>query len=299
MQKPVFVLAAVVLAGLAFVAFNSIFIVYQTQQALVLQFGDVKRAVSSPGLHFKVPFVQNVVLLDKRILNLDSPVQEVISNDPKRLVVDAFARYKITNPLKFYQSLGNSRVANSRLSTLLNSAVRRVLGAASFIDIVRDKRPQLMQQISRQINAEGKTFGITVVDVRIRRADLPETNSEAIYKRMQTERQQMATEIRAKGNEQSQRIRAKADRDVSVLVAEARRDGEKIRGQGDGERNRIYAEAFGKDPEFFAFYRSMIAYEEGLKGEGTTMVLSPTSEFFHYFRDASGKPAGAAAKPAQ
>ncbi len=297
MQKPVFVLAMVVLAGLAFVAFNSFFIVYQTQQALVLQFGDVKRAVLTPGLHFKMPFVQNVVLLDKRILNLDSPVQEVISNDPKRLVVDAFARYKITNPLKFYQSLGNARVANSRLSTLLNSAVRRVLGAASFIDIVRDKRPQLMQLISQQINAEGKTFGITVVDVRIRRADLPETNSEAIFRRMQTERQQMATEIRAKGNEQSQRIRAKSDRDVSVLVAEARRDGEKIRGQGDGERNRIYAEAFGKDPEFFAFYRSMLAYEKGLTAEGTTMVLSPTSEFFRYFRDASGKTG--AASPAQ
>jgi len=297
MQKPVFVLAMVVLAGLAFVAFNSFYIVYQTQQALVLQFGDAKRAVTEPGLKFKTPFIQNVVLLDKRILNLDSPVQEVISNDPKRLVVDAFARYKITDPLKFYQSLGNSRVANSRLSTLLNSAVRRVLGAASFIDIVRDKRPQLMKLIQNQINAEGKNFGITVVDVRIRRADLPETNSEAIFKRMQTERQQMATEIRAKGNEQSQRIRAKADRDVSVLVAEARRDGEKIRGKGDGERNRIYAEAFGKDPEFFAFYRSMIAYEKGLKGDGTTMVLSPTSEFFRYFRDAMGKTG--TAKPAQ
>ncbi len=297
MQKPVFVLTMVVLAGLAFVAFNSFYIVYQTQQALVLQFGDVRRAVLTPGLHFKMPFIQNVVLLDKRILNLDSPVQEIISNDPKRLVVDAFARYKITNPLKFYQSLGNARVANSRLSTLLNSAVRRVLGAASFIDIVRDERPQLMKLISEQINSEGKTFGITVVDVRIRRADLPETNSEAIFRRMQTERQQMATEIRAKGNEQSQRIRAKADKDVSVLVAEARRDGEKIRGEGDGERNRIYAEAFGKDPEFFAFYRSMIAYEKGLKGSVTTMVLSPTSEFFRYFRDASGKPG--AANPAQ
>ncbi len=299
MQKPIFVLAMVVLAGLSFVGFNSFYTVYQTQQALVLQFGDIKRVVTEPGLKFKMPFVQNVVLLDKRILNLDSPVQEIISNDPKRLVVDAFARYKITNPLKFYQSLGNARVANSRLSTLLNSAVRRVLGAASFTDIVRDKRPQLMQLISDQINEEGRTFGITVVDVRIRRADLPETNSEAIYKRMQTERQQMATEIRAEGHEKSQRIRAKSDRDVSVILAEAKRDGEKIRGEGDGERNRIYAEAFGKDPEFFAFYRSMIAYENGLKGDGTTMVLSPNSEFFRYFNDAMGNAGSSPAKPAQ
>ncbi len=292
-------MAIVVLAGLSFVGFNSFYTVYQTQQALVLQFGDIKRVVTEPGLKFKMPFVQNVVLLDKRILNLDSPVQEIISNDPKRLVVDAFARYKITNPLKFYQSLGNARVANSRLSTLLNSAVRRVLGAASFTDIVRDKRPQLMQLISDQINEEGRTFGITVVDVRIRRADLPETNSEAIYKRMQTERQQMATEIRAEGHEKSQRIRAKSDRDVSVILAEAKRDGEKIRGQGDGERNRIYAEAFGRDPEFFAFYRSMIAYENGLRGDGTTMVISPNSEFFRYFNNAMGKTGASPAKPAQ
>ena len=287
------------LSAIAFLALNTFFTVHQTQQALVLQIGDFKRSVTKPGLNMKIPFVQNVVFLDKRLLSLDSPVQEVISVGKKRLLVDAFARYKITDPLKFYQSLGNPTVAESRLSSLLNSAVRRVLGTANFTDIVRDKRPQLMEAISSQINAEGKEFGLTVQDVRIRRADLPETNSEAIYKRMQTERKREATEIRAEGQEKAQRIRAKADRDVAVIQAEAKRDAEKIRGEGDGERNAIYAKSFGADPEFFTFYRSMIAYQKGLGSADTTMVLSPNSDFFRYFGDAKGKTDAKPANPAQ
>ncbi|PLX33901.1 MAG: protease modulator HflC [Hyphomicrobiales bacterium] len=297
MQKPIFILGIIVLAVLAFVGLNSLFTVPQTQQALVLQFGDYKRTVKEPGLHFKIPFVQNAVYLDNRLLSLDSPVQEVISQGKKRLLVDAFARYKITDPLKFYQSLSNPAIAESRLSNLLNSAVRRVLGGASFTDIVRDKRPQLMEAITAQINAESKEFGLVVKDVRIRRADLPETNSEAIYKRMQTERKREATEVRAEGREKAQRIRAKADRDVVVLQAEAQRDAEKIRGEGDGERNAIYARAFGADPEFFTFYRSMIAYQKGLGSKDTTMVLSPNSDFFRYFGNADGFK-GKSAKPA-
>ncbi len=299
MNKPLMTLGVIFAVILVFLGLNSFFTVHQTQQALVLQFGDFKRSVRDPGLNLKLPFVQNVVFLDKRLLSLDSPVQEVISSGKKRLLVDAFARYKITDPLKFYQALGSPAVAESRLSNLLNSAVRRVLGTATFTEIVRDKRPQLMQAISSQINFEGKEFGLKVQDVRIRRADLPETNSEAIYKRMQTERKREATEIRAEGREKAQRIRAKADRDVAVIQAEAKRDAQIIRGQGDGERNAIYAKAFGADPEFFTFYRSMIAYQKGLGSKDTTMVLSPSSDFFRYFGNAKGISDSKPANPAQ
>lgn len=298
-MKPIMIIGVIIVAAVIFLGLNSLFTVHQTQQALVLQFGEFRHAIVKPGLNFKKPFVQNVIYLDKRLLSLDSPVQEVISSDQKRLLVDAFARYRITEPLKFFQALGNPAVAESRLSNLLNSAVRRVLGTALFTDIVRDKRPQLMTAITGQINAQGKEFGLTVADVRIRRADLPETNSEAIYKRMQTERKREATEIRAKGREKSQRIRAKADRDVAVIQAEAKRDAEKTRGKGDGERNAIYAKAFGADPEFFAFYRTMIAYEKGLGSADTTMVLSPNSEFFNYFGSAMGSSKAKSANPAQ
>lgn len=299
MNKSILTFGGILIVAAGFLAFNTFFTVHQTQQALVLQIGDFKRSVTKPGLNMKIPFVQNVVYLDKRLLSLDSPVQEVISVGKKRLLVDAFARYKITDPLKFYQSLGSPDIAESRLSNLLNSAVRRVLGTANFTDIVRDKRPQLMEAISSQINAEGKEFGLTVQDVRIRRADLPETNSEAIYKRMQTERKREATEIRAEGQEKAQRIRAKADRDVAVIQAEAKRDAQIIRGQGDGERNAIYAKVFGTDPEFFTFYRSMIAYQKGLGSADTTMVLSPNSDFFRYFGDAMGGTGAKPANPAQ
>jgi membrane protease subunit HflC len=254
----------------------------------VLEFGKPKRLVTTPGLKYKIPFIQNVELFDKRLLDLDSAPQEVIASDQKRLVVDAFARWRITDPLLFYQAVGDERVARSRLGAVLEASLRRVLGGASFEAVVRDKRHELMQDITQQVNAEAKGLGITVVDVRIKHADLPEANSLAIFRRMQTERQRQAAEIRAQGEEASRRIRATADRQVTVLKAEATGESERTRGAGDGEKNRVFAEAFGQDPDFFAFYRSMQAYVEAFKAGDTRLLLSPNSQFFQYFNNAFG-----------
>jgi membrane protease subunit HflC len=281
-------LAAVVLVLLM----SALFTVHQTQQALVLQFGNPKRVITDPGLHVKLPFIQNAIYIDRRVLDFDAESQEVILGDQKRLVVDAFARYKITNALGYYQSVGSREVANSRLAQILNSSVRRVLGESTFEDIVRDDRAQLMRLITGQVNAEAEKFGMTIVDVRIRRADLPEENSQAVYRRMQTEREREANDIRARGDEEARRIRARADREVVVVKAEATRESEVIRGEGDAERNRLYADAYGRDPEFFAFYRSMVAYEQGLKAADTSLVISPDSDFFRYFKDPLGGAAG-------
>jgi len=283
-----------VLIVIALIAlWSSLFTVYQTENALVLRFGEPQRVIiNDPGLHWKVPIADSVVFVDNRILDLDSPVQEVIASDQKRLVVDAFARYRITDPLRFYQSAGSISQASSRLATVLNSAVRRVLGDATFFAVVRDDRPQLMSQINQQVNREAQSFGITVVDVRIRRADLPQANSEAIYRRMQTERQQEASQIRAEGEEEARRIRSRADRDATVVVAEANRESEEIRGDGDAERSAIFAAAFTKDPDFFAFYRSMQAYDAALARQDTRFLLSPNSDFFRYFGSPLGPSSG-------
>ncbi len=294
--------AILVLAGIA--VFNSLFTVHQTQQALVLQFGEPRDVVQDAGLHFKVPFVQNVITIDKRILDLDIQPEEVIASDQKRLVVDAFARFRITEPLKFYQTVGNEAVARSRLGTILQSSLRRVLGEESFEAVVRDDRSELMTRIKRQMNGEASQFGIDVVDVRIRRADLPEANSQAIFRRMQTEREREAAEFRAQGQEIAQRIRANADREVTVTVAESTRNAEIIRGEGDACRNRIFAAAFGIDPNFFAFYRSMQAYERSTAVGETTAVLSPDSEFFRFFTDPNadaekGAPVGRSGRQAE
>jgi membrane protease subunit HflC len=289
------ILAALVLAALI-VAYGSLFTVYQTDQVIVVRLGQPIRVVTTPGLNFKVPLLDSVISVDKRIVDLENPAQEVIASDQKRLVVDAFARYRINDALKFYQTIGAIEGANARLSTLLNSALRRVLGEASTTDIVRDKRAELMAQVRTQLENEAQSFGIAVVDVRIRRADLPEQNSQAVYQRMQTERQREAAEFRAEGSQRSQEIHAKADRDVTVLIAEAQSKGEQTRGEGDAERNRIYAEAYGRDPDFFTFYRSMQAYESGLKSNDTRMVLKPDSDFFRYFGDPMGKNREAAPK---
>ncbi|MGS4885640.1 protease modulator HflC [Roseibium sp. MB-4] len=284
----------IVVVVIGFLLYTSIFIVNPTQQALVLQLGRVDRVIQEPGPQLKYPFVQNVVYLDKRILDLNMSPQEVIAADLKRLVVDAFARYRISNPVLFYQRVNNITTANQRLSTFLQSSLRSELGKASFEAIVRDDRSGLMEQIRQEVSQAASELGIEVVDVKIRRADLPDANSQAIFARMQTERQREATEIRAQGEEQSRRIRSRADRDATVLVAEANRDSEIIRGDGDAERNRIFAEAFGADPEFFAFYRSMQAYEAGLQSGDTSLVLSPDSSFFRFFKDPTGvnAPAG-------
>jgi membrane protease subunit HflC len=282
------------LLGLAAVAaYLTLFTVLQTQQALVLQFGKPKRLITEPGLNYKIPFIQNVEFFDKRLLDLDTPPQEVIAADQKRLVVDTFARWRITDPLLFFQAVVNESRARSRLGALLDASLRRVLGAASFEAVVRDERDGLMKEITTQVNQKAQAFGITVADVRIKRADLPEANSQAIYRRMQTERQREAAEIRAQGEEASRRIRADADRQVTVLKAEATGESERTRGTGDAERNRVFAEAFGKDPDFFAFYRSMQAYEASLKGADTRLVLSPSSQFFQYFNNAMGRQTGA------
>ena len=281
----------VIIVLTAFVALSSLFTVDQTEQALVLRFGEPvagRGLITEPGLNAKIPFVESVVFLDKRILDLETPKQEVLASDNQRIEVDAFVRYKIFDPLKFYQTVNSVSRANNQLASVLNSAVRRVLGEATLTEIVRDKRAQLMIAIRDQVDTEGKRLGVAVIDVRIRRADLPKEISEKVFSRMQTERQREATEYRAQGSEQAQRIRAKADRDVIVLLAETQRVADQTRGEGEGERNRIFAEAFGKDPDFFAFYRSMQAYEAGLKAGETRMILSPKSDFFRFFGNPSG-----------
>ena len=275
------IIPAIVL--IAVVVFQSLFIVQEISQAIVLQFGDPKKIVTKAGLNFKLPFIQNVVYLDKRILNLDNDPEEVIAADQKRLIVDAFARFKIVDPLKFYISVGNERVARSRLSTIINSRIRGVLGTQELATLLSTDRARQMQIIQSQVNQEAQNFGIEIVDVRIKRADLPPANSEAIYKRMQTEREREAKEFRAQGAEIAQKIRSTADKDVTVILAEANKKSEIMKGEGDGARNAIFANAFGKDPQFFAFYRAMQAYEQALIGGETSLVLSPDSDFFKFF----------------
>jgi membrane protease subunit HflC len=265
--------------------------------------------ITEPGLNAKIPFIDSVIYIDKRILAIESAAQEVIASSQEklnapgvaqageRLVVDAFARYRITDPLKFYQTVGPDG-ATSQLSILLNSALRRVLGAATLADAVRNRREALMMQMRDQLDRDARPFGIEVVDVRIRRVDLPEQNSQAVYQRMQTERQREAAEFRAQGSQKSQEIRARADRDVTVLLAEANSQSENIRGQGDAERNRIFADAYGKDPDFFSFYRTMQAYERSMQRGDTHLVLKPDSDFFRFFGDPTGKE-GAATGGAQ
>ena len=273
---PIFIVMGVVL-------FQSLIIVQEINQAIVLQFGDPKKIITKAGLNFKLPFIQNVVYLDKRVLNLDNPPEEVIAADQKRLIVDAIARFKIIDPLKFYISVGNERVARSRLSTIINSRIRGVLGTQELATLLSTDRAKQMAIIQNDVNEEAKSFGIEIVDVRIKRADLPPANSDAIYKRMQTERQREAKEFRAQGAEIAAKITSTADKDVTVLLANAKKQSEIMKGEGDGQRNAIFADAFGKDPQFFAFYRAMQAYETALIGGETSLVLSPDSEFFKFF----------------
>ncbi len=257
----------------------SAFIVSQTHRALVLQFGEPVRAIDEPGLYWRTPFIQTVEQFDRRILDLQTDEQEVIASDQKRLIVDAFARYRVSDPLSFYRAFRSEVGARQRLTAIVDSTIRSVLGRATFIDLVRNKREALMQQTIKQVNDDVKNLGVEIVDVRIRRADLPEANSQAIYKRMQTERQREAAELRAQGSEQSQRIKSTADKEVTVLLANANRDSERMRGEGDAERNRIYADAFNKDRDFFAFYRSMQAYEEASKARIRASLSRPLQSF--------------------
>ena len=268
---------------LAVTGYQSLFIVQEINQAIVLQFGDPKKIITKPGLNFKLPFIQNVAYLDRRVLNLDTPPEEVIAADQKRLIVDAFARFRIVDPLKFYISVGNESVARSRLATIINSRIRGVLGTQNLATLLSIDRSKHMATIQNDVNVEAQNFGITIVDVRIKRADLPQANSEAIFKRMQTEREREAKEFRAQGAEIAAKITSTADKEVTVILATANKQSEIMKGEGDGARNRIFANAFGRDPQFFAFYRAMQSYEKALIGGDTSLILSPDSDFFKFF----------------
>lgn len=281
--------ALVVLLGAAAVGvYASAFIVHQNEQALVLRFGEPRSVIRKPGLNWKLPFVDTVEYFDKRILDLDTSEQEVTAADQKRLVVDAFARYRITDPLLFFQNVRDERRVRIVLDPIVSSAIRRVLGSATLLDVVKEKREVLMREIAAQVNREGKDYGMEVVDVRIKRADLPQQNLQSVFQRMQADRIREATELRALGEAEANRIRADADRQVTVIKAEANKRSEQIRGEGDGERNRIFADAYNRDPAFFSFYRSMQAYEMSLSAKDTRLVISPNSEFFKYFQDPLG-----------
>ena len=289
------ILILIVLGVLFVVGSGSIYVVDEREKAIVFQFGEIVRWDDQPGLHFKIPFVQDVALFDRRVLEFDAPKEEIIASDQKRLVVDAFTRYRIVNPLKFFQTVNNEAVVRTRLAAIINASIRQALGNVRLNDIISGERAALMAQIRDIVNNEADDFGIDVIDVRIKRGDLPEANSEAVFRRMQTEREREAKELRAEGAEEAQKLRAIADRKRVILIAEAKKLAQITRGEGDSTAIRIFADAFGQDVEFFSFYRSMEAYSEALGSDNTTMVLSPDSEFFRYFGDIGGKLQGDAA----
>jgi modulator of FtsH protease HflC len=297
MGRRFLIAAAVILIAIGILVSSACFIVDQTETALVLQFGQPRREVRTPGLWFKRPFVENVVFYDNRVLDFEPPPEEVIVSDQKRLVVDSYARYRIVNPLLFYQTVANEEGVRARLLAIVNGSLRRVLGNVTLSDILSVKRAGIMIQIRDEVGEEAKSFGIIVVDVRLRRADLPEENSEAIYARMKSERQQQATQYRGEGAEAAQTVRANAERERTVILAEAQRDAQRVRGEGDAQSIKTYADAFGQDKQFFAFYRSLQAYRAALNGRDTSFVLSPDSGFFRFFNGRSGSPTGTAATP--
>ena len=289
--------AALVVAGVF--AMSSLFIVEQTEEALVLRLGEVRDVIPSPGLKMKLPFIENVIFYDNRLLDFEPPPEEVIVSDQKRLVVDTYTRYRITNPLLFYQTVNSEAAVRARLSAMVNGSLRRVLGNVTLSALLSHQRSAIMGQIRDEVTAQGKSFGIDVVDVRIRRADLPEENSQAIFARMQSEREQQARQYRGEGAEAAQTVRANAERERTVILAEAQRDAQRVRGDGDAESIRVYAGAFGQDKEFFAFYRSMQAYRESLTGRSTSFVLTPDSGFFRFFQNSDGTPGNTPAPAAK
>ena len=288
MSRPLVVVALALLVVLVVSAFSALFIVDQTQQALVLQLGEPRRVIKEPGLHAKLPFIQNVLYYDKRVLDYEPPAEEVIAADQKRLVVDAFSRFLIVDPLRFYQAVGTEQAARSRLGSVISGSLRRVLGNVTLASVLSEERDRIMREITQAVAGEAKNFGIDVIDVRIRRADLPEQNNQAIYARMQSERQREAAEFRAQGAEFAQRIRSIAERERTVILAQAQKNAQVLRGQGEGESVRIYADAFQRDADFYGFYRSLQAYRESLGDNSTTLLLSPDSEFFRYFGGTAG-----------
>ena len=287
-MKKRFVILLSFIVVLTVLAYNSLFFVEQRVQTLILQFGEPIRVIKEPGLNFKIPLAQNIVKFDKRILLFDNSAEEIIAADKKRLIVDAFVRYKIIDPLKFYQTVRFEAALNNRLGSVVNNSLRAVLGKVPLEAVISDRRELLMQEVSELVSLRAKQFGISIEEVRIKKADLPSENSEAIYRRMQTERQQEAAQIRAVGNEKARFITAESEKQKTVLLAEAQRDSDILRGEGDAEKNKILGKAFNQDPDFFAFYRAMQAYSKALTEGDTTMVLSPKSDFFEFFGNAEG-----------
>ena len=281
---------SLIIAGVVLVGGASIFTVDQTNQAIVTQFGNPVRVITAPGLNFKIPFIQQVITIDRRILDMETASIEAITADQKRLVVDAFARYRVENPLRYFQATSGSAVrGNQQLGTYMDAALRRVLGESTFALVVRDDRAGLIAKIKEQVNKEAADLGVSIVDIRIRRADLPEQNSQAVFRRMQTERQREAAELRAQGVEISDKIKAQADRTATVTRAEADRQAREALGKGEAERTKLLADVYNRDAEFFAFYRSLQAYETGLKSSDTRLVITPDGEFFRYLNNPSGK----------
>jgi len=274
------------LAAAIFTAASTLFTVHQTQQVLITQFGEPRKVIQEPGLHWKLPFIQNVITFDRRLLDFDAPGEEVILGDQRRLIVDSFTRYRITDPLRFFQTVGATEAGiRARLNSIVTSSLRRVLGNEPLLSVLSTDRARIMGEIRRQVNEEARQFGIAVEDVRIRRADLPGENTQAILSRMQSERERVAREARAEGAEVAQRVRASAERERTVLIAEAQAQADILRGQGEQEAIRIFAEAFQRDPAFFQFWRTMQAYREAFAEGDTRLVLTPDSEFFRYFRE--------------
>jgi membrane protease subunit HflC len=287
-MKKRFVILLSFIVVLTVLAYNSLFFVEQRVQTLILQFGEPIRVIKEPGLNFKIPLAQNIVKFDKRILLFDNSAEEIIAADKKRLIVDAFVRYKIIDPLKFYQTVRFEAALNNRLGSVVNNSLRAVLGKVPLEAVISDRRELLMQEVSELVSFRATQFGISIEEVRIKKADLPSENSEAIYRRMQTERQQEAAQIRAVGNEKARFITAESEKQKTVLLAEAQRDSDILRGEGDAQKNKILGKAFNQDPDFFAFYRAMQAYSKALTEGDTTMVLSPKSDFFEFFGNAEG-----------
>ena len=288
-RRILLVVGAVLVVGGIFVM-SALFIVDQTQQVLVLQFGQPRRVVSNPGLKIKRPFIENVIYYENRLLDFEPPPEEVIVSDQKRLVVDTYTRYRITDPLLFYQTVSTEAAVRARLNAMVSGSLRRVLGNVTLSALLSNQRAAIMHQIRDEVSEQGKSFGINVVDVRIRRADLPEENSQAIFARMKSEREQQAAQYRGEGAEAAQSVRANAERERTVILAEAQRDAQRVRGEGDAQSIKLYADAFGQDKDFFAFYRSMQAYRDALNGHTTSFVLTPDTGFFRFFENSAGTP---------
>jgi membrane protease subunit HflC len=285
------IIAGVAVAALGIVASSALYTVNETEQALILQFGQPTSTVTEPGLKAKLPW-QNVVYLERRVLDLEAPTEQVILADQRRLEVDAFVRYRIQDPLRFYQTVNSEAIAETRLASVTNATLRRVLGSATQLQVLSDERAGLMEDIARQVNQEAQRFGIQIVDVRIRRTDVPEATTQNIFARMRSEREREAAEARAQGAELAQQIRSRADRERTVILAEAQRDAQTLRGEGDNQALRILADANSRDAEFYHFYRTLQAYRESLRNEDTTLVLSPQGEFFRFFGAPNGPGSG-------